>query len=49
MTKDVGGNGTVFVECGRQSGKFNISEITFAAIKGLPLISSAVEVTELAK
>ena len=31
MTKVIGGNGTVFVECGSQSGRFNISE-TFATI-----------------
>ena len=28
MTKVIGGNGTVFVECGRRSGRFNISETT---------------------
>ena len=33
MTKCMGGNGTVFVECGSQSGRFNISETTFAMIK----------------
>ena len=30
MTKDIGGDGMVFVACGSQSGRFNISEITFA-------------------
>ena len=35
MTKNTESNGTVFVECGSQSGRFNISETTFAAIKGL--------------
>ena len=40
ITKDIGsrGNGTVFVECGSQSGRFNISETTFASIKGLHFI-----------
>ena len=38
MTKNTGGSGTVFVECGSQSGRFNISDITFAAIKGLHFI-----------
>ena len=38
MTKDIGGNGTVFVECGSQSGRFNISEITMATIMGLHFI-----------
>ena len=35
MTKVTGGDGTVFVECGSQSGRFNISETTFATIKDL--------------
>ena len=38
MTKDIGGNGTVFVECGSQSGRFNISETTFTMIKDLHFI-----------
>ena len=38
MTKDIGGNGTVFVECDGQSGRFNISETTFATIKDLHFI-----------
>ena len=38
MTKVIGGNGTVFVECGSQSGRFNISEITFATIKDLHFV-----------
>ena len=38
MTKVIGGNGTVFAECGSQSGRFNISEITFAAIKDLHFV-----------
>ena len=38
MTKVIGGNGTVFVECGSQSGRFNISEITFAMIKDLHFV-----------
>ena len=39
MTKVVGGNyGTVSVECGSQSGRFNISEMTFAAIKDLHFV-----------
>ena len=38
MTKVIGGNGTVFVECGSQSGRFNISETTFATIKGLHFV-----------
>ena len=32
MTKDIGGNGTVFIECGSQSGRFNISETTFTIL-----------------
>ena len=37
MKKVIGSNGTVFVECGSQSGRFNIniSETTFAMIKVL--------------
>ena len=39
MTKVIGGiNGTVFIECGSQSGRFNISETTFAMIKDLLFI-----------
>ena len=38
MTKDIGGNGTVFIECGSESGRFNINEITFATIKDLHFI-----------
>ena len=37
MTK-VTGNGTVFKECGSQSGRFNISETTFTMIKNLHFI-----------
>ena len=33
MTKDIGGNGTVFVECGSLSGRFDISETILAMIK----------------
>ena len=40
MTKDIEGNGTVFVECSSQSGKFNISETTLAVIKDLHFIGS---------
>ena len=38
MTKVIGGNGTVFVKCGSQSGRFNISETTFATIKDLHFV-----------
>ena len=38
MIKDIGGNGTVFVECGSQSGRFNISETTYAMIKDLHFV-----------
>ena len=38
MMKVVGGDGTVFVECGSQSGRINISETTFAMIKDLHFI-----------
>ena len=38
MIKVIGGNGTVFVECGSQSGRFNISETTFAMIKDLHFV-----------
>ena len=38
MTNIIGGNGTVFVECGSQSGRFDISEITFAMIKDLHFV-----------
>ena len=38
MTKVIGGNGTVFVECGSQSGRFNISETTFVMTKDLHFI-----------
>ena len=41
MTKDIEGNGTVYVvhiECGSQSGRFNISKTMFATIKGLHFI-----------
>ena len=38
MAKDIGGNETVFVECGSQLGRFNISETTFATIKDLHFI-----------
>ena len=38
MTKVIGGNGTVFIKCGSQSGRFNISETTFAIIKDLHFV-----------
>ena len=38
MTKVIGGNGTVFIECGSQSGRFNISETTFAMVKDLHFV-----------
>ena len=38
MIKDIGGNGTVFVECGSESGRFKINETTFAMIKDLHFI-----------
>ena len=38
MAKDIGGSGTVFVECDSQSGRFNISETTFATVQGLHFI-----------
>ena len=38
MAKDIGGNGTVFVECDSQSGRFNIGETIFATVKGLHFI-----------
>ena len=38
MTKDKGGNGTVFIECGSPSGRFNISEMTSVTIKNLHFI-----------
>ena len=38
MTKVIGGNGTVFVECGNQFGRFNISETTFAMMKDLHFV-----------
>ena len=38
MTKVIAGNGTVFVECGSESGRFNISETTFATIKVLHFV-----------
>ena len=38
MAKDIGGSGTVFVECDSQSGRFNISETTFTTIQGLHFI-----------
>ena len=38
MTINTGGNGSVFVECGSQPGRFNISETTFATIRGLHFI-----------
>ena len=41
MTKVIGGNGTV-LECGSQSGRFNVSETTFAAIKDLHFIGCGV-------
>ena len=38
MKKDIGGNGTVFVQCASQSGRFNISETTFATVQGLHFV-----------
>ena len=38
MTKVIGGNGTVFVQCGGLSGRFNISETTFATIKDVHFV-----------
>ena len=38
ITKVIGGNGTVFIECGSSSGRFNISETTFAMIKDLHFV-----------
>ena len=38
MAKDIEGSGTVFVECDSQSGRFNISETTFATVQGLHFI-----------
>ena len=38
MAKDIESNGTVFVECGSQSGRFNIGETTFATVRGLHFI-----------
>ena len=38
MIKDIGGNGTVIVECGSRSGRFNISVTAFAMIKDLHFI-----------
>ena len=40
LTKDIGGNETehVFVQCGNPLGMFNISDTTFATIRGLHFI-----------
>ena len=38
MAKDIRESGTVFVECDSQSGRFNISEITFATVQCLHFI-----------
>ena len=38
MAKDIGGNGIVFIECGSQSGRFDISETTFVTIQSLHFI-----------
>ena len=38
MRKGIGSNGTVFVECGSQSGRLNISEITLTTIRDLHFI-----------
>ena len=38
MTKDIESNRIVFVECGSQSGRFNISETVFANIQSLHFI-----------
>lgn len=38
MTKDTQGNEAVFVEYPSHSGKFSISESTFASMKGLHFI-----------
>ena len=45
MKKVIGSNGTVFVECGSQSGRFNISETTFAMIKDLHFFVLIIEDT----
>ena len=38
MAKDREGSGTVFVECDSQSGRFNVSETTFATVQCLHFI-----------
>ena len=38
MIEDIGGHGAAFVECGSQSGRFNITETTFAMIRDLHFI-----------
>ena len=38
MIKGIEGNRIVFVECDNQSGRFSISEITFATIKDLHFV-----------
>ncbi len=38
MTKVIGGDENVFVECGSQSGRFNISETNYAMIKDLHFV-----------
>ena len=51
VTKDIEGNGTVFIECGSQSGRFSISEMTFVVIKNLQFIgcsgNGVIQVEEL--
>ena len=51
MKKVIGSNGTVFVECGSQSGRFNIniSETTFAMIKILHFFMLIIIVTGFGK
>ena len=38
MTKDIGSKGIVFVECGSQSGRFNINQTMFAIVQSLHFI-----------
>ena len=38
ISKVIGGDESVFIECGRQSGRFSISETRFALIKNLHFI-----------
>ena len=51
MTKGIEDNGTVFIECESQSGRFIISETTFVAVKKLNFVgcgnNSVIQVVEL--